>query len=63
MGCRYSDKEYWDTRYGNEFSIFEWYENYDSLSGLLQEHVPVDAAVLQVRHWIRCVRLISLCTR
>ena len=36
----YSEKWYWDDRYTNESDPFDWYQNYPSLSPLINLYVP-----------------------
>ncbi|KAJ4866066.1 S-adenosyl-L-methionine-dependent methyltransferases superfamily protein [Raphanus sativus] len=36
----YSEKWYWDDRYTNESDSFDWYQNYSSLSPLINLYLP-----------------------
>lgn len=45
---QYGEAEYWDHRYQAEPVFFDWYLSYQGLGAVLQQHVPVDASILQV---------------
>ena len=52
-GASYGQREYWEDRYFRELrastSQYEWYVGYEALRTILRWHIPLHAAVLQVR--------------
>ncbi|GMH42413.1 hypothetical protein BSKO_10332 [Bryopsis sp. KO-2023] len=45
---RYGKQDYWDDRYTQEPTSFEWYQGYWGLKPILEKHVPKDASILQI---------------
>ncbi|XP_024529895.1 EEF1A lysine methyltransferase 4 isoform X1 [Selaginella moellendorffii] len=44
----YGEASYWDNRYKNDSSTFDWYQRYAGLSALLQKYVPKTSRILMV---------------
>ncbi|KAF6262157.1 S-adenosyl-L-methionine-dependent methyltransferase [Scenedesmus sp. NREL 46B-D3] len=42
------DRHYWDTRYQQERTTFEWYRSYTSLQPVLTKHLPKEGHLLQL---------------
>ena len=42
----FSQQEYWDQKYAEKDTIFEWLENYSELRDYIHEHLPKDARIL-----------------
>jgi len=46
--AQYSDREYWDKRYGEATGFFEWYHGYDALREVRDAHLSRSIPILQV---------------
>ncbi|WIA12444.1 hypothetical protein OEZ85_012480 [Tetradesmus obliquus] len=42
------DRSYWDTRYQQDRTTFEWYRSYESLQPVLSKYLPKDGHLLQL---------------
>ncbi|KAH7373583.1 hypothetical protein KP509_17G063400 [Ceratopteris richardii] len=46
--CNYSDATYWNKRYMDDLSTFDWYQCYAGLSPLIRRFIPLSSRVLMV---------------
>ena len=42
----FSQQDYWDKKYAEKDTLFEWLENYAALRDYIREHIPQDARIL-----------------
>ena len=48
---QYSERDYWDRRYGDAAGFFDWYYGYDALREVFDAHLSRSLPILQV--WLR----------
>ena len=46
--AQYSERDYWDRRYGDAAGFFDWYYGYDALREVFDAHLSRSLPILQV---------------
>ncbi|KAK2953541.1 putative kinase domain protein [Blattamonas nauphoetae] len=46
--AQYGTAEYWEERYSNDSSPYDWYQTLVALQPTIEEHIPKDAAILYI---------------